>query len=191
MHCFKCHRPSLKFFCKDCERILSDFTLNTRIIGDDFKVFYFYPYSEIKDLFINKHQFYGSFMFDRLAHFSFKKFALNFEFDKKIDAIPLDDRINKCGYSHTAILANKLRSKILSPKFNVILDRSNYKYHGKNLEYRQTHKKEFFILNKPKNPIILVDDIITSGISLSLAKNVCEEAGIFVLFGLVLANAKE
>ncbi|EDP7060847.1 ComF family protein, partial [Campylobacter jejuni] len=61
---------------------------------------------------------------------------------------------------------------------------------GKSLEFRQKHKRNYKLLKTIQEPVILVDDIVTTGSSLLEAKKVLEENKISVLFALVLADAK-
>ena len=68
---------------------------------------------------------------------------------------------------------------------------SNVKYSGKTVSFRQKHRRNYKLLKKPKFPVILVDDIITTGSSLLEAKQVLEKNKISVLFALVLADAKD
>lgn len=190
MKCFKCGSFCIGVFCKNCKRILSEFSLNFRVI-DGIRIYYFYPYSEIKELIYSKHKIYGSFVFNALAKLTFKEFAKKFELKKDfINAIPLDDRIDPF-YSHSAILANALRSKNIKPIFNALKARSDFKYFNKTLEQRVNNPRNFILSKKINNPIILVDDVITSGLSMKDAINACKKEQNFVLFGLTLANAKE
>ncbi|ELZ6177138.1 ComF family protein, partial [Campylobacter coli] len=64
------------------------------------------------------------------------------------------------------------------------------KYSGKSLKFRQDNKRKFKLLKKINNPVILVDDIVSSGSSLLEAKQFLEKNKISVLFTVVLADAK-
>ncbi|ECP7962602.1 ComF family protein, partial [Campylobacter coli] len=52
------------------------------------------------------------------------------------------------------------------------------------------NKRKFKLLKKINNPVILVDDIVSSGSSLLEAKQFLEKNKISVLFTVVLADAK-
>ncbi|EAI8513076.1 ComF family protein, partial [Campylobacter coli] len=52
------------------------------------------------------------------------------------------------------------------------------------------NKRKFKLLKKINNPVILVDDIVSSGSSLLEAKQFLEKNKISVLFAVVLADAK-
>ncbi|ECZ1524153.1 ComF family protein, partial [Campylobacter coli] len=57
-------------------------------------------------------------------------------------------------------------------------------------KFRQDNKRKFKLLKKINNPVILVDDIVSSGSSLLEAKQFLEKNKISVLFTVVLADAK-
>ena len=95
-------------------------------------MFYYYGYSEIRELILSKHHEYGAAVLARIASLSLAKFPLhlqreisanpqNYETFKtggvfKFNAVPLDDDA-RSGYSHTAILARALKSEIIEAKF--------------------------------------------------------------------------
>lgn len=189
MKCVNCEAFSFGIICKNCAKILCETRLYERKFGD-FSVYYFYGYSEIKHLIHSKHHEYGLFVFKKLANLSFKKFASEFKFDEICYSLGLDDTTTNGEYSHTAILSNSLKSKFIKPKFGAIKAKNPVKYSGKSLEFRLKNKRDFVILKPIKGPVILVDDIVTTGCSMQEAKEVCEKNGIEVLFGLVLANAE-
>ena len=54
MRCVKCAKISLKLICKDCQKILSEYQQGCRLV-DGFKVYYFYKYSDIKEILSTKH----------------------------------------------------------------------------------------------------------------------------------------
>lgn len=189
MRCVNCEKISFSYFCSECKKILQECTLHKRIVDTNLDVYSFYFYSEIKKLIHSKHKFYGSFVYHKLAKFSFHKFALNFDYPQIVNAISLDDSIQK-DYSHGAILTRALKSKNIKPIYNALKSLSNVKYSGKTLSYRQNHKRNYILTKHISNPVILVDDIITSGESMKQAREVLVKNGVEVLFGLTLANAQ-
>ena len=142
------------------------------------KVFYYYGYSEIKHLLHSKHQMHGSAVLSRLAKFSLAKFPSEFKeyLDEtlpnllaeipnfKFQAVPLDDDI-KDGFSHTAVLAHALKSEQIEPLYGALRAQNPVKYTGQSLQFRLKHKRDFLITKEPKFPVILVDDIVTTGLS--------------------------
>lgn len=189
MRCQSCGGFTLRTFCSNCTRILSEHSLGFRdVVG--LRVYYFYKYSDVKHIIHSKHHLHGLFALKALANLSFAKFAKEFRFGQNILAIPLDDNTDS-GYSHTAILANSLKSVDIKPSFNTIKAMSNVKYSGQSLSYRKKHKRDFKLLKRVDKPVILVDDIITTGTTMQEAFGVCDKSGVSVLFGLVLADARD
>ena len=202
MRCMNCGAFSLRLFCASCARTLSQNRLNARTLGD-FVVFYYYGYSEIKHLLHSKHHLHGSAVLSRLAKFSLAKFPSEFKayLDEnlpnllseipnfKFQAVPLDDDISG-GYSHTAVLAHALASHEIQPLYGVIKAQNHVKYTGQSLQFRLKNRRNFKILKEPKFPVILVDDIVTTGLSIMEARQSLQDAGFRVLFGVVLANAQ-
>lgn len=190
MKCVNCGGFTLLCFCDSCVKELEEFSLDIRELENGFKVYSFYKYHEIKHLLYSKHKMYGYFVFHMLARLSFAKFKNFFQPKIKINIIALDDRVENKLYSHSAILAKYLKTQFLKPIFGVLQAQNHIKYSGKSLEFRQKNKRNFKLLKKINNPVILVDDVITSGSSLLEAKKFLEKNKILVLFALVLADAK-
>ncbi|EAK3154125.1 ComF family protein [Campylobacter jejuni] len=190
MRCINCGAFALLCFCELCELELSEFSLNVRKLDNNFKVYSFYKYHEIQHLLHSKHYFYGYFVYKMLAKLSFAKFKDFFDPRMTINVIALDDKVEDMLYSHSAILARYLKTKFVKPVFNVLKAQNSVKYSGKSLKFRQDNKRKFKLLKKINNPVILVDDIVSSGSSLLEAKQFLEKNKISVLFAVVLADAK-
>ena len=190
VRCINCGNFSLFMFCKNCLKILGENELKYRLAGD-LKVYYFYNYSEIEQLLFSKHKMHGANVFKTLAKLSFRQFAKSFYLPNtpKIAALPLDDSVSS-GYSHTAILARALKNNQISPLYNTLKAQNNVKYAGKTLEFRRKNPRNFKLFKKITSPVILVDDIITTGLSMQEAYKVLQNEQIEVLFGLVLADAR-
>lgn len=88
-------------------------------------------------------------------------------------------------------MAKALNSSEIKPIYNALRANSDVKYSGKSLKFRLQNKRDFKILKKINKPVILVDDLITTGSTMKEAFKVCQKAGINALFGLTLADAKE
>ena len=206
MRCVNCGAFSLRMICAACAANLAECRLSMRQV-EGFSVFYYYGYSEIRELILSKHHEYGAAVLARIASLSLAKFPIhlrreisanpqNYEAFKttdgvfKFNAVPLDDDA-RSGYSHTAILARALKSELVEPKFHCLRAQNRVKYTGQSLEFRLKHKRNFKILTPPQFPVILVDDIITSGLSMLQAREALIDGGFMPVCGLVLANAKE
>ena len=116
MRCLTCQCLSYKIICKNCQEKLLIPSFYKRELTKDFFVYSFYKFDEIKELINTKYEFYGDRVYGILSSLTFEKFALNFSFDKKIIAIPIDDH-TRHEFSHTAILTKSLRSTYIKPKF--------------------------------------------------------------------------
>jgi len=64
-------------------------------------------------------------------------------------------------------------------------------YSGKGLQFRLENPRDFVYKGKSNIDVILVDDIITTGITLQEAQKVLIQNGVNVLFALTLANVEE
>ncbi len=164
--------------------------MGMRELERGFKVYSFYKYSEISHLLYSKHRFYGYFVFNALAKLSFAQFKHFFNPKLCINALALDDRVQDYLYSHSAILARHLKTPFIKPIYRVLQAQNQVKYSGKTIAFRQKNKRKYKLLKKIKHPVILVDDVVTTGLSLLEAKKILEKNEISVLFALVLADAK-
>ena len=106
-----------------------------------------------------------------------------------MSAVPIDDRAAS-GYSHTAILARALKSVEIRPLYTCLHAGSNVSYHGKDLAFRLKNPRNFKLLKRPKFPVILIDDIVTTGTTIDEARRTLQKAGCEVLFALTLADAR-
>jgi competence protein ComFC len=178
----------LKIICDDCQKTLLKPAFYKRELSKDFYVYSFYKIDEVKELINSKYQFYGDKVFTILAKLAFKKFAYNFEFTTQITAIPIDDH-TRHEFSHTAILAKQLKSKFITPKYNVLKAQNIVKYAGKDLEFRLNNKRNFIYNGLENKQVILVDDVVTTGSTILEAKEILEKNNCEVLFGLSISDA--
>lgn len=189
MLCTLCKNLSLQIICKDCQNNLLTPSFYKREIEKNFYNYSFYTLSELEDLINSKYYFHGDRIYNILAKLSFAKFAQNFNYEKKILAIPIDDH-TRHDFSHTAILTKHLDSKYITPKYNVLKASNIVKYAGKDLEFRQENKRKFKNTNLSNKTVILCDDLITTGTTILEAKKFLEKQKNEVLFSLTLADAK-
>ena len=191
MRCYNCHNITLFSFCLKCKRELGEFSLGIRKLDNNFKVYYFYKYNDIKHLLYSKHKFHGYFIYNFLSKIISSKFKDIFCVDEIINVIAIDDRVENMLYSHCAIIAKNLKTDYIKPIFNVLKSTNLVKYSGKDLKFREKNKRKFKLLKNIKYPVILVDDIVTTGSTILEAREILEKNKIKVLFALVLADAKE
>ena len=189
MRCLTCETISWHIICKTCQQNLLEPQFNKRELEKDFFVYSFYNYEDIKDLLNSKYEFYGDKIFNILGNFSFKKFASNFNYNEDIVAIPIDDH-TRHEFSQSAILAKNLNSSNITPQYSTLKATNIIKYAGKGLEFRKKNKRKFKYSGKNNLKVILVDDIVTSGLTILEAKKVLEKHGCEVIFVLVLSDVK-
>ncbi len=189
MRCISCENLSLEIICKSCQKNSLNPLFKKRVLDDGFIVYHFYEYEEIKELLNTKYEFYGDRVYNLLAKLSFKKFATNFIFDGEVVAISVDDDTSH-QFSQSAILVHNLKSKYIKPIYSTLKSTNKIKYAGKSLEFRQKNKRKFVYTGQKNLKVILIDDIITTGSTLSEAKEILEKNGCEVLFALTLSDAR-
>jgi len=190
MKCLICNRFSLSLFCLTCQEEHLKPTVTKRILSDGLEVFSFYKYSEIQDFIKTKHTYHGQKIYKALAKNSFCNFAKDFFYEKKVYALPVDDKLTS-NYSHTAILAHALNSKNIKPLFKKLRAKNTVSYSTKTLEFRLKNPRDFDYTFKKNIDVILVDDIVTTGTTLSEAKALLQNHDVNVLFALTLADARQ
>lgn len=183
-----CESLSLTHICSTCQETFLTPSIYKRKLLNNIEVISFYKYNDIKDLLHTKHTDLGYYIYNILAKNSFSKFADEFEFNDKVSSIAIDDNI-KSGYSHTAILNKALKSKQIIPHFNKLRAQNSISYSGKSREFRLLNPRDFELKNFNDTKVILVDDIITTGLTLTQAINTMQKADKNVLFCLTLADA--
>lgn len=101
------------------------------------------------------------------------------------------DEYVKSGYAHVSLLTRAMRTKTSKPKHGALMARNRVNYSGKSLQFRLENPRAFVYTGKENVDMILVDDIITMGITLQEAQKVLMDHSVNVLFALTLANVKE
>jgi len=182
-----CEDISFTHICKNCQNTFLKPQIYKRKV-QNIDVISFYKYKEIKNLLHTKHTDLGYYMYSILAANSFYSFAQEFKFTHKINSIAIDDNI-KSGYSHTAILNKKLKSRYIKPLHNLLHSTNEVSYSGKSKEYRLNNPREFSLQRTKAKEIILVDDIITTGSTLNQAINIIKKSNKDVLLCLTLADS--
>ena len=188
MRCLLCENLSFSHICPSCQEIFLSPSIYKRKILNNIEVISFYKYSEVKKLLYTKHTDLGFYIYSILAKKSFKEFANNFKFDENVAAIAIDDHA-KNGYSHTAILNKELKSDIITPYYNNLRAKSKVSYSGKTKEFRLLNPRNFEFQNVKENNIILVDDIITTGSTLTQAVQTIKRSSKSIMFCLTLTDA--
>ncbi len=183
-----CENLSLTHICSSCQDTFLTPSIYKRKIYNNIEVISFYKYSEIKKLLHTKHSDLGYYIYSILAQNSFKNFTESFEFPNSVTSIAIDDHIQN-GYSHTAILNKSLQSKHIKPQHNILRANNQVSYSGKSKEFRLLNPRDFQLKDITHSEVILVDDIITTGTTLTQAVQTLNRGNVEVLFCLTLADA--
>jgi len=183
-----CEDLSFKHICKTCQNELLKPSLYKRKILGKIPVYSFYKYQDIEPLLLTKHTDLGYYIYTILANNSFLPFSKTFTYDKVVCALSVDDHV-KSGYSHTAILNKALKSSIIHPRYSKLRAESKISYSGKDYQFRLLHPRKFKLKDFNEEDVILVDDIITTGLTLTQAVTSLEAQGKNMLFCVTLADA--
>ncbi|EIF51622.1 MULTISPECIES: ComF family protein [Sulfurovum] len=191
MRCFSCSKLSFKIICKQCVEHLFIPTVSTRKVGT-LDVISFFKYSTLETLLHSKHKPEGYRIYKALAHMTMKPFIEEFvESDERAVYIVGIDEYVKSGYSHVALLTQAMKTKTSIIQHSALMAQNRVNYSGKNLQFRLENPRDFLYKGKSGIDVILVDDIITTGITLQEAQKVLISHGVNVLFALTLADAEE
>jgi competence protein ComFC len=191
MRCFSCSKLSFTIICKRCKEELFVPTVTTRKIGT-LDVISFFKYTTLEPLLLSKHKPEGYRIYKALAEMTMKPFIQEFvEHDEgEVYVVAVDEYV-KSGYSHTALLSQAMKIKHIIPQHSVLMARNRVNYSGKPLQFRLDNPRDFVYSGKKGVDVILVDDIITTGITLQEAQKVLIKNDVNVLFALTLADVEE
>lgn len=191
MRCFSCSTLSLKIICQICETQLFIPTITKRTVGT-LEVISFFKYSTLEPLLLTKHKPEGHRIYKALARMTVQPFIKKFvEHSKKEVYIVGIDECVKNGYAHVALLTRAMKMQNVIPLHSVLMAKNKIHYSGKSLEFRLWYSRDFVYKGKRNIDVILVDDIITTGITLQQAYKVLMLSGVNVLFALTLADVEE
>ena len=191
MRCYSCSKLSIVIICKQCLNTLFRTTIGTRSIGT-LDVISFYKYTSIESLLLTKHKPEGYRIYKKLASITMKPFIKEFvESDDRLIYIVGVDEYVKSGYAHVALLTSAMKTKTSKPLHASLMAENRVNYSGKDLQFRLSNPRNFSYKGKKGIDVILVDDIITTGITLQEAQKVLIQNGVNVLFALTLADVED
>ena len=191
MRCYICSKLSISIVCKQCEKILFISKMNTRTIGT-LDVVSFFKYTDISSLLHTKHKPEGYRIYRYLAKHTMQSFIKEFiEADNRDIYIVGIDEYVKDGYSHVALLTHAMKSKYTHILHASLLAKNRVNYSGKDLQFRLEHPRNFQYRGKKNIDVIIVDDIVTTGITLKEAQKTLIKNHVNVLFALTLADVQE
>lgn len=191
MRCFSCSKLSFDILCKTCVGQLFVPNISTRKIGT-LDVISFFKYSSLERLLHSKHKPEGYRIYKALANMTMKPFIEEFveNDDRNVYIVGIDEYV-KSGYAHVALLTQAMKTKHSIPQHSSMMAKNRVNYSGKSLQFRLEHPRDFIYTGKSGIDVILVDDIITTGITLQEAQKVLMQHGVNVLFALTLADVEE
>jgi competence protein ComFC len=184
-----CERLSFSHICSACQESLLTPTLHKRKIMGSIPVYSFFRYDEIEPLLLTKHTDIGYYIYTILAKRSLESFAREWSYENRVASIGIDDEA-KSGYSHTAVLNRALKSPQILPRYGKIRASHHYKYAGKSVDERLMNPRQFRYKPFAENEVILVDDIVTTGTTLSEASELLHANGKKVILCLTLTDAE-
>ena len=191
MRCYSCAKLSHKVICKTCKEQLFVPSIRTKKVGT-MDVISFYRYSSIESLLHTKHKPEGHRLFKELANMTMKPFIQEFveNNDGDVYVVGIDEYV-KSGYAHVSLLTKAMKTKTSIPEHASLLATNRVNYSGKSLQVRMENPRDFVYTGTEDVHAILVDDIITTGITLQEAQKVLMQHGVNVLFALTLADVEE
>lgn len=189
MRCMMCERFSLSHICSACQKSLLTPQLYKRKIMGSIPVYSFFPYSDIEPLLLTKHTDIGYYIYTILAKRSLGAFAREWQYKNSVASVGIDDHAAS-GYSHTAVLNRALQSENITPRYGKLRALHHHKYAGKSVEERLMNPRQFIYKPFEENEVILVDDIVTTGATLSEAAETLYTQGKKVILCLTLSDAE-
>ena len=180
LRCDVCARNGIHGVCHDCKV----WQVNERVLTKNEAVF---RYNTHIQEWIARWKYRGDYQIGHIfkdawcQHFH-KTYARQLK-DYIIVPIPLSkEREKERGFNQAEMLA-----QFLSPHIHLILERSHSEKQSKKSKRARLSSKNPFHLRKTiKKPVILVDDIYTTGITLRHAANVLIEHGVPVVYSYTL-----
>ena len=152
----------------------------------------FYRYSTLEGLLHSKHKPEGHRIYKALAALTMRPFIEEFmeNNDGDVYIVGVDEQV-KNGYAHISLLTEAMKSETSFAEHGSLIAKNRVNYSGKSLQYRMLNPRDFVYTGSEDVHAILVDDIITTGITLQEAQKVLMQHGVNVLFALTLADVEE
>jgi len=185
-----CGRWNWSHICKPCQQSLLSPVLHKRKILGHIPVYSFFPYNEIEPLLLTKHTNIGYYVYSILAKRAFVPFGKEWSYENRVASVGIDDDPGSGGYSHTAVLNRALKSDRITPLYGRLRSQTRYKYAGKSVEERLMNPREFRFQPFSEEEVILVDDIVTTGTTLTEAAETLHANGKKVVLCLTLSDAE-
>ncbi len=191
MRCLSCHKLSFSIICQSCDKRLLVPTVTKRKVGT-LEVVSLFKYKNIETFLLTKHTPVGFRIYKYLGKKFVAPFVDNFiqNIEEEISVVAIDEKVNS-GYSHTALLSHFVTDNNALVSHAKLLAKNSVNYAGKSLSFRLENPRNFSYTGKPNIQVILIDDIITTGVTLQEAQMELMRHGVEVIFALTLADARE
>ncbi|GAA0446649.1 comF operon protein ComFC [Lentibacillus halophilus] len=182
--CVKCSRMSEETVCKDCRRWENDWQNGADPLAWNVSVF---QYNEAMREMIARWKYRGDYCLgDVFQHPYQQAFRKHFSFLSRnavIVPIPLsDDRLKDRGFNQAARLADSLPRKTRS-----VLMRTHGEKQSKKTKWeRISGRNPFKVTESITNPVVLTDDIYTTGTTLRHAAFVLKQNGSPSVYAMTL-----
>jgi len=179
--CLQCSRTTTKKVCSDCikwQNKNDSLTFNYSI----------YDYNERMQDMITKWKYRGDYVIGLAFQEMFREVCKEkFGNNEKYTIIPIplsQKRMRERGFNQAAMLAG-----FLTPNPREVLTRVHGEKQSKKTRKERINAKNPFELTESlNNPVILVDDIYTTGTTLRLAAEILKQAGCPTVYGLTLVR---
>ncbi len=192
MICLNCSKFSLKAICDSCKNSYLKPKITYREVGN-LEVISFFEYLAISDFIKSKYKINGYRIYKYFAKEFFAPFIKSYKsnINTPIYLIGVDEDIQR-GFSNVAILTH-FASKLSDTKalHNSLIAKNRVIYAGKSLEFRLNNPRNFKYNGLSDIEAILIDDVVTTGLTLQEANRILKKSGVNIHFALTLANAKD
>ena len=186
MRCYACHAWSWEILCQSCQASLLNPSMHTQSMGG-LDIISFFSYDEIAPLLHTKHHPQGHRMFTLLGKKVLYPFMEAFaESEERLSLLGIDERVEE-GYSHIACLTHAMQTHKIRPLHGKLLAQNALHYSGHSRAFREANPRAFEYKGKRGIEVILVDDIVTTGMTLKEAEATLNAHGVKVAFALTLA----
>jgi competence protein ComFC len=191
MRCINCQNLSFRIICKRCKEVFYQENIKKRVV-EDVDVISLFGYSQVEPLILSKYHSIGY----RLYRYFSKEHILPFlevfakNYPTKIYLIGIDEVPNIQGYSHTSVLAHYSQTENITHLHSVLIAKNRVSYAKKSREFRLKNSRDFIYTGAKNIEVILIDDVITTGSTISQAVKVLRDSEVDVAFVLTLADAK-
>lgn len=184
MTCKRCCSISSERRCQDCMNWENYYKTNRPLI----KNISIYKYNEFLKQLITKWKYRGDYMlafvFEKDLTTRFKQF---FSTEKELAVVPMplsNERLKERGFNQSEQLASMISNKIMTPLRRVHTEKQAKKSRRERLKM----KNPFICQQNINYPVVLIDDIYTTGATIYKAAETLKENGCPKIYSLTLVR---